>query len=129
MEMSATIRSTLLLLVFIPLITIGARIDAQDVVKVSPATVKVILENDQVRVIESTIPPGTLQATHSHPATIVYYLTASTVKSEGPDGKLIVTERKAGDVAYREPLTHSAENVGTTPAKTLVIELKSANRP
>lgn len=97
--------------------------------KVSPETAKVILENDQVRVIESTIPPGMLQATHSHPATIVYYLTASTVKSEGPDGKLIVTERKVGDVAYREPLTHSAENVGTTPAKTLVIELKSANRP
>jgi quercetin dioxygenase-like cupin family protein len=89
----------------------------------------VILENDQVRVIESTIPPGTLQAKHSHPATIVYYLTASTVKSEAPDGKLAVTERKAGDVAYREPLTHSAENVGTTPAKALVIELKSVNKP
>lgn len=95
--------------------------------KVSPETAKVILENDQVRVIESTIPPGMLQATHSHPATIVYYLTSSTVK--GPDGKLIVTERKVGDVAYREPLTHSAQNVGTIPAKTLVIELKSANRP
>jgi quercetin dioxygenase-like cupin family protein len=128
MEMSATIRPSLLLLVFMPLMT-GARVDAQDVVKLSPETVKVILENAQVRIIESTIPPGTLQATHSHPATIVYYLTASTVKSEGPDGKLIVTERKAGDVAYREPLTHSAENVGTTPAKTLVIELKPVNKP
>lgn len=83
--------------------------------KVSPETAKVILENDQVRVIESTIPPGMLQATHSHPATIVYYLTSSTVK--GPDGKLIVTERKVGDVAYREPLTHSAENVGTIRPK------------
>ena len=112
-----------------PLMTIGWRVDAQDVVKVSPETVKVILENDQVRVIESTIPAGTLQARHSHPATIVYYLTAPKVKSETPDGTLVVAERKAGDVAYREPLTHSAENVGTTPAKTLVIELKSANKP
>jgi quercetin dioxygenase-like cupin family protein len=89
----------------------------------------VILENDQVRVIESTIPPGTLQGKHSHPATIVYYLTASRVRSEAPDGKLVVTERKAGEVAYREPLTHSSENVGTTPARMLVIELKSANKP
>jgi beta-alanine degradation protein BauB len=129
MTMSATIRPTVLLVVFMPLITIGTRADAQDVVKVSPETVKVILENDQVRVIESTIPAATRQATHSHPATIVYYLTASTVKSEAPDGRLIVTERKAGDVAYREPLTHSAENVGTTPAKTLVIELKSVKKP
>ena len=129
MEMSATIRPTRLVLVFMILMMIGARVDAQDVVKVSPDTVKVILENDQVRVIESTIPPGTLQAKHSHPATIVYYLTASKVKSEGPDGKLVVTERKAGDVAYREPLSHSAENVGTTPARTLVIELKSSNKP
>ena len=93
MEMSATIRPTRLVLVFMLLMMIGARVDAQDVVKVSPDTVKVILENDQVRVIESTIPPGTLQAKHSHPATIVYYLTASKVKSEGPDGKLVVTER------------------------------------
>ena len=129
METSTTIRPTVLALAFIALLTIGARVDAQDVVKVSPDTVKVILENDQVRVIESTIPPGTLQAKHSHPATIVYYLTASKVKSEAPDGKLVVTERKAGEVAYRQPLTHSSENVGMTPAKTLVIELKSANKP
>jgi hypothetical protein len=95
MEMSATIRPTRLVLVFVLLMMIGARVDAQDVVKVFPYTVKVILENDQVRVIESTIPPGTLQAKHSHPATIMYYLTASKVKSEGPDGKLVVTERKA----------------------------------
>jgi hypothetical protein len=100
MEMSATIRAILLLLVLTPLM-VGARVDAQDVVKVSPETVKVILENDQVRVIESTIPPGTLQGKHSHPATIVYYLTASRVRSEAPDGKLVVTERKAGEVAYR----------------------------
>ena len=129
MKMSATIRPTVLLLVFMPFVTNGARVDAQDVVNVSPETVKVILENDQVRVIESTIPAGTLQAKHSHPPTIVYYLTASKVRSEAPDGTPVVTERKAGDVAYREPLTHSAENVGTTPAKTLVIELKSVSTP
>jgi quercetin dioxygenase-like cupin family protein len=129
MERLAPIRRALALLVFILLVTIAAEVGAQDVVTVSPDTVKVILENEQVRVIESTIPPGTLQGKHSHPATVVYYLTAAMVKSEGPDGKLVVTERKAGEVAYREPLTHSAENVGTTPAKTLVIELKSANKP
>ena len=112
-----------------PLVTIGTRAAAQDVVKVSPETVKVILENYQVCVIESTIPAATLQPKHSHPATIVYYLTASTVKSEAADGTLVVTERKAGDVAYREPLTHSAENVGTAPGKTLVIELKSMKKP
>jgi len=103
--------------------------DAQDVAKVSPETVKVILENDKVRIIESTIPPGVIQAKHSHPTTIVYYLTAATVKSEGPDGKPVVTERQAGEVAYRPPLTHSSENVGSTPAKNLVIELKSVSSP
>lgn len=97
---------------------------AQDVAKVSPDTVKIILENDKVRVIESNIPPGRTQAMHSHPTTIVYYLRASRVKSTGPDGKPVVAERKAGDVAYREPLTHSSENVGATDAKTLVIEFK-----
>jgi beta-alanine degradation protein BauB len=106
-----------------------ARVEAQDVAKVSPETVKVILENDKVRIIESTIPPGVVQAKHSHPTTIVYYLSAATVKSEGPDGRPVVTERRAGEVAYREPLTHSSENVGKTPARTLVIELKSVSSP
>ena len=106
-----------------------APVAAQDVAKVSPETVKVILENDKVRIIESTIPPGVVQAKHSHPTTIVYYLSAATVKSEGPDGKPVVTERQAGEVAYRAPLTHSSENVGSTPARTLVIELKSVSSP
>ena len=110
-------------------LTCVARVEAQDVVQVSPETVKVILENDKVRIIESTIPPCAVQAKHSHPATIVYYLTASTVKSQDADGKTVVTERQVGEVAYREPLTHSAENVGRTSAKTLVIEFKPVSKP
>jgi hypothetical protein len=32
---------------------------------------------------------------------------------------------KAGDTVYREPLTHWAENIGTTTLRLIVVELKT----
>jgi quercetin dioxygenase-like cupin family protein len=50
---------------------------AQDVTKVAggPETHKVILDNDQVRVLDARIQPGQKLAMHSHPANVVYYVT------------------------------------------------------
>ena len=33
-----------------------------------------------------------------------------------------------GDVLYRDPLTHWAENIGTTPVQFLLVELKDPGR-
>ena len=47
---------------------------AQDVVKVSPETHKVLLENEHVRVLDVHAKPGEKVAIHFHPASILYYL-------------------------------------------------------
>lgn len=47
---------------------------AQDVVVVSPATNKILVENPHVRVLESTFKPGAKEGLHTHPAGW-YYVT------------------------------------------------------
>jgi quercetin dioxygenase-like cupin family protein len=96
---------------------------AQDLVKVS-SDAKVLFENDRVRVLDVQHQPGGKEPMHTHPAYVAYSLTNSTAKTTLPDGKTVVKERKAGDVIWGEPVTHSVENVGTTEFHMLIVELK-----
>ncbi len=98
---------------------------AQDVAAVNPDTIKVTLDNQQVRVMDATLKPGVRERMHSHPSSIVYVLTGGKVRSHTPDGKVSDAMYTAGQTLYREPLTHWAENVGTTTIHLLVIELKN----
>ncbi len=103
----------------------GARMAmAQDYAKVSPEDVKVLLENDRVRVLEVRHQPGVKEPMHSHPAYVSYYLSATRVKVTTPDGKTVEKDRKAGEVQFSEPVTHALQNIGTTEQHVLVIELK-----
>jgi quercetin dioxygenase-like cupin family protein len=102
----------------------GARMAmAQDLAKVS-SDVKVLFENDRVRVLDVQHQPGGKEPMHTHPAYVAYALTTLTMKITSSDGKTVVKERKAGDVVWGEPVTHAVENVGTTEFHMLVVELK-----
>lgn len=100
----------------------------QDVVKVAPQSYKVLLENDRVRVLEYRLKPGGKEPMHSHPEYIVYALTSGKAKFTLPDGKTIEREIKTGKVMYLKAETHAVENVGTTTAHGLLIELKEPNK-
>jgi quercetin dioxygenase-like cupin family protein len=97
---------------------------AQDMVKVAPKNCKVVLENDQVRVIRVVLKPGEKLEMHSHPANIVYSLTGGKAKYTSPDGKTTEREVKSGQAIWSEAVTHATENIGTTETRVLVIELK-----
>jgi quercetin dioxygenase-like cupin family protein len=97
---------------------------AQDPVKTSPQFYKVLLENDQVRVLEYHLKPGEKEPMHSHPAGVVYVLSGATLKFSYPDGR---TEEKAaatGETIWRDPVTHAVENIGKTEAHALAMDLK-----
>jgi quercetin dioxygenase-like cupin family protein len=96
---------------------------AQDLAKVS-SDAKVLFENDRVRVLDVRHQPGGKEPMHSHPAYLSYAVTTATAKTTFPDGKTVVKDRKAGEVYWGEPVTHSVENVGTTEFHMVVIELK-----
>ena len=97
---------------------------AQDPAVVNAKTIKVKLENDRVRVLEATLQPGDKEQVHAHPASIIYVLSGGKSRNHAADGTTSEATYTAGDTVYREPLTHWAENIGTTTIHLIVVELK-----
>ncbi len=97
---------------------------AQDVVAVAPGSHKVILENDQVRVLQVHVKAGEKVAMHSHPANVAYFLTDGKLKITLPNGKSDVRTIKAGTANWSDPATHAAENVGSADFEEIQIEMK-----
>jgi beta-alanine degradation protein BauB len=99
---------------------------AQDVMTVAGGmeTHKVLLDNDQVRVLDVRIPPGKKIAMHSHPASVVYYVSDYKINATSADGKTALREGKAGTAVSFGPTTHAVENVGTTEIHLVQTEMK-----
>ena len=97
---------------------------AQDPVKVDPAHHKVEFENDQVRVLRVTLAPGAKTAVHEHPPLVTVYLSDFTNRVSPVGGTPNETPRKAGQVASHPATKHVVENIGTTKAEIIVVELK-----
>lgn len=99
-------------------------LSAQDAEKATPKVVKLKLENERVRVLEALSNPGDKENMHSHPANIVYVIEGGKLRITTSDGKTSEVEFKAGDTLWREPVTHAAENIGTTRFHAIIVELK-----
>ena len=118
------------ILMFVLLATGLVRSDAsvtrlQDPLVVNSKTIVLKLENSRVRVLEATLKPGEKEKTHSHPAYVVYVIAGGKVRSHGADGTVTETEFRTGDVIYRDPITHWAENIGNTTLRLELVELKN----
>src|SRR5437868_13652753 len=100
------------------------RVSAQDPAVVNSKTIKLKFENDRVRVLEATLPPGVKEQVHSHPAYLIYVLEGGRYLNYASEGKVTEGELKTGDVLYRDPLTHAAENIGDKPLHLILVELK-----
>src|SRR5437773_9991189 len=98
---------------------------AQDVLVVNSKTIVLKLENPRVRVLEATLKPGDKEKTHSHPAYVIYVIEGGKVRNHAADGTVTEAEFRAGDVIYRDPLTHWAENIGKTTIRLELVELKN----
>jgi quercetin dioxygenase-like cupin family protein len=101
-------------------------VSAQDPAVVNAKTIKVKFENERVRVLEAELPPGVKEQAHSHPAYVIYVLAGGKVRNYAADGKITETELKTGEVLYRDPLTHAAENIGNTTLHLILVELKTS---
>ena len=98
---------------------------AQDPAVVNSKTIKVKFENERVRVLEAELPPGVKEQVHSHPAYVIYVQAGGKVRNYASDGKTTEAELKTGEVLYRDPLTHAAENIGNTTMHFILVELKT----
>lgn len=98
---------------------------AQDPVKAAPATHKVILENEHVRVLDIRVPAGGRALTHTHPTGYVEVaMTDCHLRFTYPGGRTSEATRHAGEVVWSDPVTHSAENLGPGECHVLNIEPK-----
>jgi beta-alanine degradation protein BauB len=97
---------------------------AQDPVKVAPQAFKERLSNAHVRVLEYSSKPGQKEGMHSHPASLLYVIQGGKLRFTTPDGTSKEIDYKAGDVMWREAITHTGENIGTTEMKALLVEMK-----
>lgn len=104
----------------------GGAVEAQDPAVVNADLIEVHIDNDNVRVFAATLAPGTREAPHSHPATVIHVLAGGGVRNHAGDGTVTESEMPTGATVYREPMTHWVENIGTTTIRVLVVELKAS---
>jgi hypothetical protein len=100
----------------------------QDALEVAPHIYRVVLENDQVRVLSFVTRSGEAWGLHSHPDSVVVSLTEYMVRNVIPGG--LPTERRSmpGDVRWIPATAHTGENIGNTEMRGMLIELKDPSR-
>lgn len=97
---------------------------AQDAVKVDPKHYTVLVDNAQVRVLRIRYGPHETSVRHSHPNSVVTYLTDGRIKMLLGNGKTIVQTGKAGESEWAPAGAHTPTNLSDKPFEAILVELK-----
>ena len=107
------------------LILLTANTYAQDPITLAPKNYKkVLLENDNVRVLNFEMAPKEVIPWHTHPDHVIYALSGGKIEITDKGKDPVTMDVKAGDVVYIPAVTHMARNIGTTTIKLVITELK-----
>ncbi|MEP6994999.1 MAG: cytoplasmic protein [Acidobacteriota bacterium] len=99
-----------------------------DPVVVSPDRFTVLLENPHVRVVEYVLLPGQRDQWHTLPPKVSYVVAGGTLRITTEDGRSFLATEKRGSATWMDALgRHFAENLGKTPVRILLVEVKSAS--
>lgn len=107
-------------------VTCGAAL-AQDAAKVDPKHYSVLVDNPRVRVLRIHYGPHETSVRHSHPDSVVTYLTDAHVKFLLGNGKTIESRGKAGSAAWAPAGVHTPTNLSDRPMEAILVELKGAH--
>jgi len=100
--------------------------DHTDPTDVSPEKYTVLLENEHVRVVEYVIKPGEKDAWHTHPPKVSYIVSGGKLRITPEGADSFVVDEHSGNAAWMGALgRHFGENVGTTPIRIVLVEIKS----
>lgn len=100
-----------------------------DAVRVSPDRYRVVLDNQEVRVVEYVLRPGERDLWHTHPPKVSYVMSGGSLRITQADGTSFVTDEKQGTAQWMNAVgRHYVQNVGATPVRILLVEVKSAPR-
>jgi quercetin dioxygenase-like cupin family protein len=95
---------------------------AQDVMKYGVKHLKVLAEDDKVRVLHFSPHKGDKTPMHSHLTTVIYVVKGGRIRYTFPDGTTKDAEIKTGDAFIRPPVTHADEALDDL--ESILIELK-----
>ena len=91
---------------------------------------KLLFENDEVRVLEVTVPPGVREPLHAHRyPSVLYYVSAAHMKEYSPGIAAVDHPRREDGAVVFLPIgpSHQMENVETNKTlKAIRVELKKA---
>lgn len=105
----------------------GDHAEMVDSAAVSPEFYSVLFENEHLRVVEYALPPGARDNPHTHPPKFMYVLNGGKLKITPDKGAPFTSEEGAGHSAWSPARgLHTAENIGETTMRILLIEPKSA---
>jgi hypothetical protein len=91
----------------------------------NPGVYKVLAENDELRVVLTTLTPGQKDNSHSHPMTAVYTLKDCQARISTPDGKTRDINVKAGSARINPPVaSHTKQNIGQSECQQVLVERK-----
>lgn len=96
-----------------------------DPLKVAPANYKVLLDNEQVRVLRAKLEPRQKIPLHDHARNrVAVFLTSQRVLSTSESGQSVETKAAPFDVRFSAPLKHAEENLNNELMEVLLVELK-----
>ena len=100
----------------------SAKSNPKDPTVLAPGMYRVVLENEHLRVIDYRLKPGEKEPMHSHPKGVfVYYFTDAATRGNIENGEPSGRHNKEGDVVWRDPVTHIAENIGHAEIHQLLV--------
>ena len=109
-------------------------LDELDGVAVAPNNHKVLFENDEVRVLETTIAAGEITPLHTHlRPTVMYVLSGSHFIRRDENGETMVNTRANPDFVLPKVLfaestpRHTLENTDTKDLVVIGVELKNSH--
>jgi quercetin dioxygenase-like cupin family protein len=83
---------------------------------------KVVAEDEKVRVLRYAPQRGDKTPMHSHPDTVLYVIQGGKIKITFPDGTTREGELKSGEALLRPPVTHADEALDDL--EVILVELK-----
>jgi mannose-6-phosphate isomerase-like protein (cupin superfamily) len=106
--------------------------DRLDAMVAAPDHHAILLENEQVRVLDTRLAPGERTPVHMHASSAALYVMSwSDFLRRDREGNIVVDSRSwdrqpaVGEALWLPPLpAHSVENIGTAELRLIAVELK-----
>ena len=98
-------------------------VHAQDKAKERAPVVKVLLDNDKVKVTENTFKPSDVSR-RQRPERTNYFVKGGTLERTAADGKKTLNERKTGTAVWYAPDSDVVTNVGKSTVILISIQKK-----